>query len=386
MLASEPDGKEPVSDRINSYALKPDNASFQQCNGVSWPAGAMGVTMMNSRFIATTAGVFAAACAAISIGPSALQRPAEAQPGTSATTRLTYAKACAGSMGALPAFNCLEGAIIPVTRNGVAIWAHPGDAGCDQKALGPGGWECMPWSRIVDLSPKNRDDVITLALCRKDHPSQARKGNPYFSDIAVIQHNLTTGDTCFFQTPLGGLNPLMRQKDGSKAPSPQSPERAARAFWAEPERETYPSGRTAHYLPHNCTACHDAGPFVVSPWLKDGLQKLKDSKLRMAQIRRSKNGPYVFDRFIAVRDQERPWVYAHGDNPASTCAECHRFGSGSWGRIGGSKANLNGFMPPGDKSSPEEWLRKYAADVARISECVGAEPAASCSAYRAGAR
>ena len=131
-----------------------------------------------------------------------------------AQNRAQYAAQCAAEMGTIPAFNCLDGVVLPITVNGVEQ-SQPVTA-CDNPVqLGLGGnGQCVPFSRLLRL-PTNNPATEAVAICRKYNASNG-PGDPIFADIAVIQHNKATGRTCFFQSPIqAGL-------DGRTVPSPSA--------------------------------------------------------------------------------------------------------------------------------------------------------------------
>ena len=138
-----------------------------------------------------------------------------------AQTLIKYAAACDKAIGVtIPDFNCDDGTIIPTTNfaNGK----------CDRpNRLNE---ECDPNSTFTVL--KKTAKAYAVALCRKRGETEGKYG-----DIAVIQHNIVTGATCFYQA-LGSL------KGNVKAPS----KKGENVYpWLQPEGVA----RLA------CASCHD---------------------------------------------------------------------------------------------------------------------------------
>src|SRR6266540_61055 len=122
-----------------------------------------------------------------------LVRTAGADP----LNRADYAAKCAAEMGKIPAFNCLDGELLPITVNGVAQSSPV--LVCDQPVqlgLSTEG-QCVPFARLVRLTPGD-PDLETIAICRK-YFSSTGPTDSRFDDIAMIQHKKSTGRTCFFQ-------------------------------------------------------------------------------------------------------------------------------------------------------------------------------------------
>ena len=150
--------------------------------------------------------VLAALILALAGGPSwqALAAP---------PSRADYADQCAAEMGVIPQFNCLDGDLLDITVNGVSQTHPPSDGKCDKPVqLGLAGNQCVPFSRLLRIDT-GTPGVTTIAICRKYFDSTGPQ-DQRFDDIAMIQHNKTSGRTCFFQSKLGA------SLDGRTVPSP----------------------------------------------------------------------------------------------------------------------------------------------------------------------
>ena len=143
-------------------------------------------------------------------------------------------------------------------------------------------------------------DAIAVANCRQGvHISESQ-----YSDIAVIQYNRKNGAVCFYQSDLG----IDAGTNGSWVTAPSDPN--GTFPWFDP-LETH--GR-------RCTACHDSGGLIRSPYLKqtgllpawgegydnNGLNKLS----------------YVGNDFENDRSYRVTASKAEGDSGAN-CNACH---------------------------------------------------------------
>ena len=133
----------------------------------------------------------------------------------------------------VPSFSCKDGVLVPKkVKNG--------------KCKRPEALynRCIYQSRLGRLAKDNPEGVDIIFSCRKDRKSlhKGDTGDKFF-DIAVIQHDRKTGNTCFYQ--------YLSDKDdaGPNIPAPGTPE--GNRFWTV----------SADF----CTECHTNGPFVRSP-------------------------------------------------------------------------------------------------------------------------
>ena len=290
--------------------------------------------------------------------------PAFAQP-----DRVTYANLCAAELGPIPVFNCLNGTVLPITVNKKS--QKTTTASCDKPVqLGLHfGKQCVPFARIQELKT-GKPDALTLALCRKyfDRPLIPAKGgqpaikpenNPFFDDIAIIQHDKTTGRTCFFQSNVSSQKTDLGI-DGRKVPSPSDP---SATIWMS----------TTHIRNSvECTKCHAADPFVWSPYIAQSV----DVSRWDADGRYDSNFGDLFGKQSTIF---RP------DN--NECLTCHRFGRGP--NMDANKANAcNGlvhdyvrrdkpfavkpteyWMPPGFGTNRADFDKTFQASIAQIDRC-----------------
>ena len=174
-------------------------------------------------------------------------------------------------------------------------------------------------ARPARASPRRTNDQGThwVLLCRKSIGGLA--SNQY-NDIAMIGHNPFTGKTCFFQ------NALYSKTDGGHVPHPGRPRRSRRICGAAC---TAASARGIE-----CNRCHDADPFIHSPWI-DGAKDAQGSPIV------PKMG---IDPDFAIGANDTPYAIVNLDGQhwtqekqlvsaeANACLRCHRMGGGDVGR------------------------------------------------------
>lgn len=277
---------------------------------------------------------------------------------------VTYAAACRAAIGTIPAFSCADGVPVPITVAGAPAIAKPG-LDCDRPSLldsGPGSdGQCVPNSRILSLSTHSAQITV---MCRQKHIRPST--NLLFDEIDVVAHNPVTGATCWFQA-LGDKDAPVE----GRAPSPT--DAADNRYWRAP-RDVAATG---------CGMCHDAGPFVFSPFVGQVWDRMPVDPF----------GPYF---------HVDPGTFGFSAWPTSmiaprdnACLGCHRIGVGAscgsltlsmTGRTtpAGSDAWARTFsgshsMPPGFAGSPAAWGEIYAASVDQIQSCCENPGQAFCS-------
>lgn len=186
------------------------------------------------------------------------------QPCGSPETLEGYACHCAEALGSLEPWSCLDGDVIPVTRDGVSLDLDDPDyfATCDRPAwLLPNG--CLPNARVGRLEARGRDGrpldgVQWVYICR--HVQPRGSGETTFENVALIGHDPESGATCFFQ------GPHVSSTDTARIPPPDEPPNAtpdgapkAADFWG-PTAEAVLGERA-------CLRCHDADPWIHSPYV-----------------------------------------------------------------------------------------------------------------------
>ncbi len=205
-----------------------------------------------------------------------------------------YAAACRAEVGDIPAFSCEDATIIPIIVDGREPDNYHKDMTCDLPSLlnnGPASdGQCVPWSRVLDLSDDTRQVSI---MCRQKKIRDT--GSMEFDEIDIIAHNPDTGATCWFQkTPAAG-----ETIDGRELPSPtEAPE-----FYNDPHV----------VVEDGCGVCHDNDPFMYSPFMGQVWEHVPVNPF----------GPYYHvDAGLGFAD----WPTTQMQPRDSTCTGCHRIG------------------------------------------------------------
>jgi hypothetical protein len=274
-------------------------------------------------------------------------------------SRLDYAQQCAKEMGPIPTFNCMKGDVIPITKNGQPVTQARSGEDCDNPVqLGIGSSQCVPFSRFLRI-PTSKPTVETVVICRKYEEDDHGPLDTAFTDIALVQHNRATGNTCFFQSN------LEQHLDGTSVPSPQANTARASNYWLEP------SGVNRIH----CTTCHDADPFV---WSKYVTQVANPTNWNALGLWNS-NYQGLFGQTVKT--------FRPANN---TCTTCHRVGSVRCNRsdIGDGHVSVREvadklWMPPGFSGTQQEWDSVYKNAVSEIYDCCDNPSAPNCNAKEA---
>ncbi|WP_447987202.1 hemopexin repeat-containing protein [Nitrospira sp. Nam74] len=249
-----------------------------------------------------------------------------------------YAQKCDAAIGVtVPDFSCDDGTKVPTTHHTNADGSpasYRPQRPCDRP--NQLNQECDPGSRFQVLSSDAKSYVV--AHCRKQgHAADDGK----YKDIAVIQHNLENGATCFYQALAEDLN----GKD-VKAPS-----KGIGAWpWKTP-------AQTAGI---GCGGCHDNGAILRSPYLSqvkgaDGRPLLPGAG--EAYTFNSPGDPYYF-----VGKDFASWKAYTIEVGGNKCNECHRMGVN----------NLN--LPDAKGTARDFGLRATAATLPNKNPLSAASP------------
>lgn len=212
---------------------------------------------------------------------------ADAPPVTApAGTPLHHAQTCAQYLGPIPAMSCSDAEIMPITVDGVEVTETP--ATCDRPSALTG--TCETGERIAarymgthhDGSP--RPEVVFVNFCRD-------------GGMGVIGHNAETGATCFFHISMAHDNSV--RHPGS----------------ADPDYDDY--WQTAAVVAaDNCQGCHQADPWLHSPWI-DQLRHPEDPSQTLVPVTGGVDAPYI----VVGEGFTQPH---HDGAPQNTCTSCHR--------------------------------------------------------------
>ncbi len=208
--------------------------------------------------------------------------PVTAAPGTP----LHHAQTCAQYLGPIPAMSCADAELMPITVDGVEVFDTP--ASCDRPSALTG--TCETGERIAarytgthhDGSP--RPEVVFVNFCRD-------------GGMGVIGHNSETGATCFFHINMAFPNDA--RHPGSNDPNYDDYWQSADVVAAD-----------------NCQGCHQADPWLHSPWI-DQLRDPDDPSLPLVPLIASTDSPYV----VVGAGFTQPY---HDGAPENSCTSCHR--------------------------------------------------------------
>jgi len=275
------------------------------------------------------AAVFLGAASSVAVACSDAN-PGEADRSTTQaiTDELSaYAADCDSIMGSaatVPAFDCdTDGIDLPVTVNG-APFNPSTDVQCD--APDQFNESCTLHQKLVPIA--STSTATTMAICRRFTTQSV----PGYDEIDVIQHNKSTGDTCFYvttmQIPDAGVRPF-----GSipgKAPSPSAGVGTTGSFpyWETP---TQLAGKGADGA-EACVQCHDNGAFIRSPFVKQVASKLPSrfvKDLGFGNDAYNLTQPYHIHGSAFAAAGWRAVSISLTDD--STCTGCHRMGANDIG-------------------------------------------------------
>ena len=236
-----------------------------------------------------------------------------------------YGVRCVAELGEIPFFeklgddeygtyDCLESTPIPMTvtqANGSVKAPMEGtEPKCDAPQFIYDLCEAGP--RVAQRT--NDQGTRWVLLCRKSIGGYA--SNKY-NDIAMIGHNPFTGKTCFFQ------NALYQKTDGGKVPHPADKDKSTN-LWSGVH------GGEGSGI--QCANCHDADPFIHSPWI-DGAKDQAgrpiipkmgiDADLALGAL----DTPYAI---VNLKGQGWKMPKQIVSPEANACLKCHRMGDGRW--------------------------------------------------------
>jgi hypothetical protein len=278
-----------------------------------------------------------------------------------------YGERCVAELGEIPFFkktgdgeystyDCLESTEIPmtITEGSSVMKPQMGTVPkCDKPQYIYSMCEAGP--RVAQRT--NDQGTRWVLLCRK---SIGGLTSNQYNDIAMIGHNPFTGKTCFFQ------NALYSKTDGAKVPHPADKTKSTN-LWSGVH------GGEGSGI--ECSRCHDADPFIHSPWI-DGA---KDAQGRPIVPKMG------IDPDLALGANDTPYAIVNlkGQHwrmekqivsaEANACLRCHRMGGGQWAkdylsRVNGTDTAWNSittaaYLEPAHKYwMPPETTRSFTTD------------------------
>ncbi len=235
-----------------------------------------------------------------------------------------YAAACDALMGpgaTVPAFSCdAQGIELPVTFNGA-----PFDPSVDTTCDAPNMFEsdCAQHQKLVPLVSTATASVV--AICHRFAPPDP--GYSAYDQVSVIQTNKVTGDTCFYDSTytLPDGTPRAYGSIPAAAPPPSAGVGTANPapgvsfpYWTVPSVLAGEKG-------NQCVSCHDNGPYIRSPYVKQVASSLPANvvaDLGFGNDAYNLTQPYhvVGAQFLAAGWRSVSLSIA-GD---TTCTSCHR--------------------------------------------------------------
>ncbi len=281
---------------------------------------------------------------------------------------VAYGERCVAELGEIPFFtkeaegsystyNCLDSTPIPMTAtaaNGTVNAPQEGTLSqCDNPQYIYSLCEAGP--RVA--TKINDQGTRWVLLCRKSIGGYT--SNKY-NDIAMIGSNPFTGKTCFFQ------NALYSKTDGGKVPHPADKEKSAN-LWSGVH------GALGSGI--QCTKCHDADPFIHSPWI-DGA---KDANGRPIVPKMGVDPDFAIGAndapYAIVNRRGQGWTMEKHitGGAAAACVKCHRMGAGQWAdsylqRLNGTDSSWTNittahgnlpenkyWMPPEQAMTDAQW-------------------------------
>ncbi len=281
----------------------------------------------------------------------------DGEPEEQIRSTAAYADACVAEMGEIPFFtkladgdystyNCLDSVPIPTTvtsdtgtefpQTGVSVCDNPQYiySLCEPNAVS--GMSNGP--RVASRS--NEQGTHWVLLCRK-----ARTEEGAYNDIAMVGHNPYTGHTCFFQ------NALYSRTDGLHVPHPgdhieseASPQESA-SLW-----EGIHGGLGSGI---QCARCHDADPFIHTPWIDGALDQNGDPVVPKMGVNQDFTLGFNESPYTILNTEGQGWTMPqHLTSPeAAACTQCHRIGNGEWAsswinRMDGTDSSWTGITTP----------------------------------------
>lgn len=287
-------------------------------------------------------------------------------------TLLEYADQCVREIGEIPPFNCNDGTDIPITIDGKPPRPKESPLRCDKPSLlsprAEAKGQCIPFSKILNLS---RGNTQISAYCRRDvlRPDK----DPHYDGVVVVMHHSGNGKTCWFEAKPPPVSkspvdvPASRGIVATRVPPPNerkppAGQPPAVEFWATP-------AVVASEKP-TCLQCHDAGPFIFSPYIGQVWDKVPTDP---------------WGKYSSIGQAFSSYHLMTMSTPGNTCVGCHRIGSEqsctaflglSVGKLKapGNDQLANSYphdhwMPTDNAMSKEQWSTANVASVEALLAC-----------------
>ncbi|MEM5445945.1 hypothetical protein [Paraburkholderia guartelaensis] len=285
-------------------------------------------------------------------------------------TLLEYADQCVKEIGEIPPFNCNDGTDIPITIDGKPPGPNESPTRCDKPSLlsptSEAKGQCIPFSKILNLS---RGNTQISAYCRRD--ALRPDNDPHYDGVVVVMHHSGSGRTCWFEAKPQPTSQASVSASGgfvaTRVPPPNERKppaghTSAVEFWATP-------AVVASEKP-TCLQCHDAGPFIFSPYIGQVWDKVPTDP---------------WGKYSSIGQAFSSFHLMTMSTPGNTCIGCHRIGSEqsctaflglSVGnqKAPGSDRLANSYpwdhwMPTDNAMSNEQWDKANLASVKALLDC-----------------
>ncbi len=265
-------------------------------------------------------------------------------PAFAATQTLQqYAQMCTEMIGQIPAFDCTKGEIVPITVDGKEPAEYKKGMTCDRPSLLVYGkdtfGQCTPYSRIHDLSYHDKDKgaVQISAFCRREFLRP--QDSPFYDEVDIVLHSVKSGATCWFHAEY--KEGTTTGFDASRVPPPN--EKTPPAGKVSADKFWWTPARTAS---KDCGSCHDADPFMFSPWIGQKWQKVPTDAL---------------GKYHHLGPDFAKWQSSSISTRDNTCTGCHRIGDKA--SCKGLTADYKGFIlyaagmatPPGGNKTANSY-------------------------------
>lgn len=186
-----------------------------------------------------------------------------------------YARRCEKLISDVPAFSCSQGTEIKMRVTGKN---SDGQTQCDNHGVQSGGLACEPGSRLVRLTPqKNAQDTDIMFLCRANRRSRGG----YFQ-VAGLHYNKRTGTTCWYHSLGHGFT----SGENMVSPTSDAPgEETGGIVRRTLAEETWDKVTRSGPAGDNCSICHAADPYLLTPFVasvndKNALPGLEKTRYR----------------------------------------------------------------------------------------------------------
>ena len=147
-----------------------------------------------------------------------------------------------------------------------------------------------------------------------------------YDDVAMLGHNPYTGRPVTFQ------NALYAKTDGVHVPHPGDDIVSERSSYTSASLWQGIHGGLGSGI--ECARCHDADPFIHTPWIDGAKDEKGDPIIPMLGVDDGFSVGFNEAPYVIVGTESLGWrMPKHITSPeAAACTKCHRMGDGRWAR------------------------------------------------------